>query len=164
MIPGLVYANNVEACYEHLNNILEITDVSTLKKIFDSFEFSKIFEKLAKRDFKYELAQKIVQLDGDVLYQAYLAEAYYQKGDISAFRKCVHLILGSSSEKAISKAYNLFKKDIFTKLEDINLEMEFLACAQKLGNPRAAGVLHKGYKKGLFGGWKHTKEWNIFSL
>ena len=163
-ILGSIFLNDFDSAYDALDRLMKTDNIQVMKDVFHELEYYDKFEKLNKREVKYDLANRILQINNDILYHAYIAEHHYLKGDLSAFKRCVHTILGSSNVEVVSKAYNIFKKNVFLRLNDISLEVEFVTEAEKLGNSKATTVLQKSFKRGLLGGWKHTRNWAHYDL
>ena len=164
LISGLIYEESFDSACNALDELLKTDNVQALKEAFQRLNSCDTYKKLSKRNVQYELSNRIVQLTNDIQYYPYLAEYYYSKGDTSAYKRYIHAILGSSDVKAISQAYNVFRKNLFLSMKDTSLEIELLNEAGRLGNPKATTILQKGYKKGLFGGWKHTRDWTYYNL
>lgn len=163
LISCLIYSEDLDTCHVKLDELLRTEKIEILKKVFKSLlDYDKFI--ILRKNMKFEIAQRIVQLSDDISYYPYLAEEYHSTGDIPAFKRCIHSILASSNVDAISNAYNVFKKHIFLILNDIELEMEFIDNAKRLGNLKATSLIQNGYKKGIFGNWKHSKDWQNYSL
>lgn len=163
LIRNYYRIGNLKLATEQINQLLDIDDSDLIISIYKKLKMD-VFLNPDTLDVEIRFCMRIIELSKSLEQQAHLAELLIRKGNIDACKTCIYSILGSNNEKAISYAYNLFAKELFDRLQDVALEIEFLKCALHAGNNKASCVLEKCYKRTLLGKWKRTRQWKANAI